>query len=191
MAENIIMYDSPEAAHRGTVEGWFSRDGFFYGDGETAEHVARSKGCTHNLCEDCGAVIPQNWRTVCATCRAVRARKGWEALPAREWDGTTPVTEFLGDRYFFSDDEFEEWCESEEIDPASVMLVHCRRTRVSEVGEDFYCDDLAEDQQLPDEVCNAIDALNRAAREHIITWEASGERVIWRDSNTGDAGEEG
>ncbi len=74
----VIMFDSPEAAQRVTVEGWRSRRGLFYGNDE---RTARFDGCTHRPCEGCGVTIPREPWTHCRSCQEKNTAERFAALP--------------------------------------------------------------------------------------------------------------
>jgi hypothetical protein len=76
-----IMYDSDEAAHKETreVEGWVSRDGFFYA-GYDAEHLARYHGSTQRKCPVCGEIFETNG--YCNHCAQIKSHERFMAMPA-------------------------------------------------------------------------------------------------------------
>lgn len=156
----IIRYDSDEAARKVTVTGWVSRSGLFYGDNE---HIARWDGCTHIVCA-CGAVTAKGY-TCCETCRAKLDRERWEARPLVPYNGGAFCLDD-GDRYFFDADEFYEWCDSEELQPSTLMLVPAVPESFREVDADYWYDDLPEDSELPDAIATALETLNAAIRAY-------------------------
>lgn len=173
----IVRYDSPEAARQVTVTGWVSLHGRFYGNDE---HIARWDGCTHTVC-DCGELADKGY-TRCERCRAAAIVKQWEAMPIVEWDGETPFCEHDGDRFFFDEDSFYDWCDDEGIDPTEVRLVLCEGRRFRTVDTDYWCDDLPEDGELPDAIRDALDALNAAIRAHDkpAAWYPTKQRIVMK-----------
>lgn len=176
----VVMYDSPEAAHRGTVEGWISRDGRFYGDDE---HLARWAGCTHKRC-DCGGIMDRGY-TRCLDCIADEDRKRWEALPAVEWDGDAPLCLFDDDHFFFSPWELLEYCEDHNVKPTALRLVLAEGRRFSTLEEDYWVDDLPEDGDLPGPIADAVKKLNEVikAYPHPAAYWPSKQRVVINPEN--------
>jgi hypothetical protein len=173
MKEKTILDTSDEAAQQVTITGW-KGGGFFYGNDERS---ARYAGCTHRKCETCENITPKS-RIYCETCQSKRDRERYEKLPLVEWDGETPLVIFRDDRYFFDADDFFDWCECEEIDPASVMLVLCEPEYLHQIDTDTWSDDLPEDGELPDDVAAAVDALNKViAAAGPSCWREGKQRV--------------
>lgn len=162
MPDKPIMFDSPEAAHPATIEGWMDSNGHFYLD----ERSARYMGCTHLPCDDCGAPVPKT-STVCTDCRELRAQARYESRPEAPWDGTQMVySEALDEFYASPDDAGEE----SGLDVASLRLVLCNPVHVRQLDPDDFSDDLPDDGEAPDELIEAIDAFNAAARCVVLSW---------------------
>ena len=158
MAEKIIMRESPEAAQLKTVTGWVSRTGQFFGDDE---RTARYAGCTHEVCGGCGAVIARGW---CNTCREKRDLESWLAAERTEWDGTTPLYSDAYDKYFF-DEDVEEFADDEGVSVDDLRLYICEPRYGRSIDEDYFCDELAEDGEVPDVILHAMKKLNEAIKE--------------------------
>lgn len=163
--KKVVMFDSDEAASLQSVTGWVSRGGFFHGDGGAGESAARYAGCTHRACPDCGTVIEKS-RTACGPCLLVRMRKRFEGFEKREWDGVTPIALFMGDTYFWEEQELVDFCCDEEVDPAGLLLVLCRPGRRAELDAvEFLSDFMADDgRDIPPEILDAERAFNKAAK---------------------------
>lgn len=157
MDKAIVMRDSDEAAQLKTVTGWVSRTGLFYGGDERG---ARWAGCTHEKCEDCGAVIERGW---CNTCREKRDLERWLAAERIPWDGTTPLYSDSYDKYFF-DDDVEEFAEDEGVGLDDLRLYICVPQYGRPIEGDYFQDELPEDGEVPDGICTAMEALNEAIR---------------------------
>ena len=157
MTDEMIMIDSDESAKRGTVEGWISRHGRFYGDCESA---ARYEGCTHVYCESCNAAIPKHGMTICKDCEEKKDIERYNAMPRKAWDRETPLYSEEHDEYFFSEDELNYFIEEHECSIESLRLIICEPTRFSTLDANYFYDDLPEDGELPAELEAAIDALN-------------------------------
>ena len=154
----IVLYDSPEAAEIKTVTGWVSREGVFWGKNE---HQARYGGCTHIKCE-CGNVISKS-RIKCDDCYSKISREKYLALPFREYDGS-PVVIWNDDKYFFSEDDIEEYLYENEM--SEIELLFCREQKWTEVSSDVWEDIMVEEQDfLPDALQAALDNLNKVIAE--------------------------
>jgi len=160
ITEKIVMYDSPEAASYQTgLCGWVSRDGFLW---KEDEHMARYSGCTHRICEKCGAVYPRNgW---CHPCWEQRMAEKFAAYPVEKWDGETPCCVFNSDIYFFDEDSLFDYIADNEPD-AELRICKCKPMHLSYVNEDNWADDLPENGDLPDAVAGALETLNKAIAE--------------------------
>lgn len=171
MTEPIIMYDSPEAAQIVTVTGWRSRNGYFSGDNE---HAARYDGATHKHC-DCGTVI--SVRGYCTACHDKSKRERWDRMPLSECTDMFAVHD--DDRYFSEAEEFFEWCDENEIDPATIRLVACEPQAFREVEADYWEEELPEDGELPDDIWEAVKVLNAAIRAHgsPASWTTINKRI--------------
>ncbi len=157
----VIMIDSDEAAHRVTgVEGWVDRFGMFYGSDENS---ARYRGCTHRPCEECGEPTVKMY-TVCLQCRIKRDAERWAKREVREWDRETPLYSEALDEFVFGDlDEFMD--DREIVEVENLRLVICDPEHLPQVGIDYFEDMIPEDGEVPDDVRDAMDALNKVIRE--------------------------
>lgn len=158
-----IFREDDEAAQRKTVTGWVSRNGVFYGDDERG---ARYAGATHLICDGCCGEVAKN--SYCQPCRTKDRRKKYEEKEFKEWDLKEPVVIFDTDDYFFDLDYFLDHCADQDMDPEEVELVICKPNIASELDDDIYCDDLAEDHLLEDsapELAAKIAELNSFIRD--------------------------
>ena len=189
--EKIVMYDSPEAATKITMDGWKSRLGHFYpGDNASSEHGARWSGCTHMVCE-CGKVYDKG-RVRCKSCQAKLDSEKYYALELVEWDGIAPVCDFTTDKYWFDkdslmDDMFWALDDAKKRGEEPVMhIVLCEPQHLHLLSAEDWCDDLAEDGELPDAVCEAIDVFNKLLKNQAPScWFPGKQRIdvdaIWKE----------
>jgi hypothetical protein len=162
MAIKQILNTSSDAARFVTgLEGWVDRHGRFCG---TDEHMARWSGCTHIICPKCGKPTPKSY-TICEDCREEKAIERYKARERREWDGKTPLYSEAVDEYFFDEDSLRDHLETHEVLEQVLRLVICEPNRLRQVEEDYFLDDLPEDGDIPDEVANALEDLNRVIRD--------------------------
>ena len=174
------MFDSDEAAHIATVTGWVSRQGRFYGE---AERLARYDGCTHDTCE-CGNEHEKHL-ACCNTCRDEHRLKRYNAMPFKEWDGETPLAKHEDDRYFFSEDDLLDYCDSNDVDPEDLRLVICQPNYAHEITGEYFSDDLPEDQDIGDvwpELADAIEKANELIRKRDkpLSWSEGKFRTEYR-----------
>jgi len=165
MNDEMIMFDSPQAAHPCLHQGWHSRDGYFYPD----ERTARYTGCTHRPCEECGAPTLKTYPH-CEACRSERERARYEARPEAPWDGKQMVYSETLDRYYPNPDEAWEEADDEGIDLASMRLVLCDPLYARQLDVDDFADEMPEDGDAPDELVAAMNAFNSAVSGLILSW---------------------
>lgn len=164
----IVLPESPEAASIQTVTGWVSRLGHFFGQDE---RTARYDGCTHRKCEKCGGIIGKH--DYCRPCHAKAEIEKYEKMERKPWNGTDALYSQADDLYFFDAGELDQYCEDEEVKPESLRLIICVPTHAHTIDpNDYYCDDLPEDGELPDDIAAAFQELNDAIRESksILSW---------------------
>lgn len=106
--DEVIMYDSPEAAQIKTLTGWVSsgKGGSRAAYYANNEHNARWAGCTHVKCE-CGNIMEKVW-TKCESCRHKARVERYNDLPFKKWDYKEPVCTWDGDKYFFDLESLED-----------------------------------------------------------------------------------
>ena len=161
MADKIVMIDSPESAKRMTVDGWVSSSGHFFGENERA---ARWDGCTHTYCTECGAVIMKSGYTICDDCRQKKDIARYDAMPRVEWDGETPLYSESCDEYFFDSDNLRDYIEEHECTAESLRLIVCEADKYKELSDEYFYDCFSEDEELPIELLDAIEELNKVVR---------------------------
>lgn len=160
----IIMFDSPEAAQPYTMKGWRSRDGCFYKD----EHSARYAGCTHRPCRECGKPARKIY-LICDTCIAEKEASQYWAMPEAEWDGNAVLYSETLDQYFISPERASyELADGQSVD--DLRLVICEPNYARQIDEDFFCDELPEDGEAPPHVQEAIEQFNAAVADTILSW---------------------
>lgn len=160
----IIMIDSPEAANPHTMSGWLSRNGQFSAD----EYTARYLGCTHRPCTDCGAPAERQY-THCKACRDKREIERHKARKRKPWDGTAMIYSDALGRYYSDPADAIEDAENEGV--GEPMLLICEPEYVRPIENDYFQDQLPEDEDdLPCEIAEAMDAFNAAVSGVILSW---------------------
>ena len=162
MTNEQIMYDSAEAAQYKTgLSGWVDRNGVFWG---SDEHMARYSGCTHVSCKDCGTPIPVRGFTICDDCQQKKAIEKYNAMPRMKWDGETTLYSDADGEYFFDADGLRDYMEWNERTAESLRLIICKPNHFRQIDSDFFCDEVPEDGNLPWELEEAMETLNKVIR---------------------------
>jgi hypothetical protein len=178
--KQIVLFGSNEAAQFKTgISGWVSRNGNFYGKDERA---ARYDGCTHRPCKDCGAPTEKGW-LVCEKCRAIRDAVRYNAMPKVVWGEVGMIYSSVADKYFSSWGEVEDYCEDEVTQIDKLRLVICKGQTLPLLSDDYGCDELAEDGELPDVVIEAIEKFNQVIKSvGMVSWYPDNKAVEYRES---------
>ncbi len=152
-----INYDSDEAAKQVTVTMWQSASGHTYHD----EHIARYDGCTHRPCDTCGETITKG-NVYCKKCLDAREREGYLKMP--EADSSEQVVYCLGTQDFYHelDDLIDDW-----KGEGAPMVVNCEPQYAPFFDvDDFMCDVLDEDGEVPSQIEEAAKAFNEAVKAY-------------------------
>lgn len=182
--EKIIRYESDEAARKVTVTGWVSSNKRYYG---SDEQTARYDGCTHTICEECGGDCKKLY-TICSKCRSKRDKNKYLEMPFKEWDGDTVLYSNTLEIFIHYPEELIDYCDSEEIKPEDQELIICEPEYLHTIDmDDYYCDELPEDQCLSDclpNIAEAFDKLNKLIIESKkpISWHPGKFRTTIKDS---------
>ena len=168
----IVLNTSDEAAKFVTgISGWVDRHGRFFGKAKNAEEMARWSGCTHIVCPDCGEPTLKSY-TICHNCREENAIKRYEAKGRKQWDGETPLYSDFLDKYFFSENGLSDFMEDCRCTAESLRLIICKPIHLRQIDTDYFCDELADDGELPEAVIDALNDLNAVIRnEDPVSWE--------------------
>lgn len=155
--EKIILNTDDEAAKFVTVSGWASRGGKFWG---SDEKMARWSGCTHLKCE-CGSIMERRW-TKCKQCRHTSGIEIYNNFPYKEWDMKSPLYSDTYDKYFFSQEELDEYIHEEQIDPSDMRLMFCKENYFNKIPDDYWSDIMPDDSEgeLPESLSTALNELN-------------------------------
>ena len=167
-----IFEDDPRAAYLGTVTGWISRDGYFYGNNEKA---ARYAGSTHKMCK-CGNIFKKN--SYCALCHEINTLDRYHAMKECE---NAKGDMFFSDAYhsFFSDvEQILEFMHENEISLVEDLRLQPTRPNKCFVPDviDLYSGILPEDgdiHSIPESVLLVFDELKQKLKEidATLSWE--------------------
>ena len=170
-AEEVIMYDSPEAATYLTdIEGWVSRTGLYFGENEG---LARYDGCTHQPCKQCGRPALKPY-TVCDECRQQFKIERYRARERKEWNEDCPVYSEALDCFFDSWGEINDVAYEDGVGIEDLRLLICEPIFAEEIDpRKYYYAHLPEDSPIPAEIEEAFERLNAAIRdcETPLCWE--------------------
>ena len=168
MSDKQILITSNEAATLITgIEGWVDGNGRFWGKDE---HAARWSGCTHIICPSCQKPTSKNY-THCPECREKRELERYKERERVEWDGKTPLYSERADRYFSDSEDLDYYLEEEECSAGDLRLIICIPNYLKPLEDDFFCEDLAEDGELPQDVIEALNDLNEViSKQESISW---------------------
>lgn len=161
----VILDTSDEAAQEKTMTLWVSRNGFAYRD----ERAARFEGCTHRACatDGCDGITEKHY-IYCPICREHRDLERYMAMPFLSWDGKTPLCLHGSDQYFFNEDEIETYCEENAVKASDMRLVICKPQHARIVDPaDVYENDLPEEGEVPQELQEAFDELNKKILDYV------------------------
>lgn len=173
MIDKIIMLDSPEAAQYKTdIKGWVSAKGTYFGEDYAAEMAARLDGCTHIKCDSCGEIAKKLYNKRCMRCRELRIIEEYKAMPKIEWDGKTMLYSDLLDQYYSSLAEAAEDLEdSQTLD--DLRLIICEPNYVRPLGLDYFCNELADEDEyddIPPEIIRSMNVFNASVAGIVISW---------------------
>lgn len=160
--EEIVMYDSPEAASIQTLTGWVDRHGRFWGKDE---HMARFAGSTHQLCDKNPEHGIRANNSYCEACYIEREHERFQTMARQLWDWKTMLHLHGTDTYLSDVDDIRDHCIENGIYPEELQLVVCTPNYPSQIdGCDHYCDDLPDGGDLPQALQEAFDRLNEVIR---------------------------
>ncbi len=180
--EEVILFESKEAARevsltiegKEVAKGWLSRDNIFFQN----EDTARYSGCTHKTCE-CGGIMTKGY-TKCESCQFLKRKEKFNAMESKPYDGS-PVTDYDGDTYFFSEEEIDDYCEEHEVKKQDLMLVFCTENHLWQIDSSIWEDILPSDSdgELPKDVEDKMKELNEVIRKQAaLSYSPANIRVI-------------
>ena len=145
--------------------------------------MARWYGCTHKKCE-CGRGITEKSWIACEQCRSEQDCQRFLDRPLVEWDGESPLYDDLSDTYFFDEGEIADYCEEHNIKEDDLRLLICEPQHAHRLDpEDIYQDLLPEDGEVPGEIIDAFQELNKRilAYKQPLSWIPGKGRVSLKD----------
>ena len=165
-SSEVILFGSPDAAMKVTVEMWRTPNGSLY----EHERDAMYAGCTHRRCDSCGSVVDRN-SLFCAACSDKAEAHRYADLPRKKWDGSSPAYSGVTQEFYSSFEDAADALDSDHDSLESLRLQTCKPVYGSEIDEDFFCDELP-DGDAPEAIERAIYAFNAAVRAAgPLSWE--------------------
>jgi len=155
--EIILITDDRAATYMTNIKGWVDSNGMFYGH---KEDVARYSGCTHRLCEGCNQPVEKHYLR-CRDCRLKKSVSDYYDMPKLKWDGKIPLYSETHQEYFFDESDLYDYLHDSGCIIESLCLIICRPQYFSQIDTDYFYDDLPEDHEVPEEICIALDQLNK------------------------------
>lgn len=163
------MYEDPNLVKIVTVTGYVDCFGRFWGNDE---NMARYSSCTHRTCE-CGNEMDRGY-TICAECHSSKAREKYAAMPLAVWDGVGALYSNTWDLYFLSAEEVLDFADDGGVTAESLELIICEPVIAQRIDDDYWQDDLPEDQDINEifsaEIMDLLAKLNALLSKQIISW---------------------
>ncbi|MCW0974404.1 hypothetical protein [Pantoea sp. JV6] len=180
--QNVVMYESDEAASIQTVTGWVDRTGRFWGKDE---HMARYAGSTHRICQknhDHGSHATNGY---CEKCYSESRQKYFASLERKAWAGE-PLVIFDNDNYFFDSESLADYCWENCLLPSELQLLICESNYPREIDMNDHCEEIIPDggdhHDITEAIWQAAEALNKAIRESSpISWSGGKFAAIISD----------
>lgn len=137
---------------------------------------------THVDCKICGIEFEKRYThdTECQECVTKKQKENYLALPLVEWDGKTPLFDWNSDdKYFFDEDDIEQYCEECGCEKSDLRLVLCEKSSFPEVNiydqfEEVVHEDWEPSKEL-DKLVNDLNAYLKNASTN--TWFPIDKRV--------------
>lgn len=167
-----------EAAEIRTTSGWCCKTcNSFYGNNSNSEHLARWCCADSKPCETCDGRVngKRAGYVVCDECLRVSRIEQYSKRERKDWDGESPLYSDRDDEWFMEPHELADYCEERLILPGdleNLQLLLCEESAKQAFdAADFWYDDIAEDQEIPD--CDEIN-------EIVNKWRDENVPVTWR-----------
>ncbi len=160
--------------------GWIDEKGESWGDGEEAE---KAFVAAYTRCPICSERVANLSPAFCPKCKAREAEQTAKerhfGMPAKEWDGRTPLYSYEASQYFMCLEDLEDYLEMyDRSEP--LRLVICEPVYLQMLGNHYWEDDLPTEgnRELPAEVAKAVEALNKIIGEQgPVSWGPGKYRV--------------
>jgi len=101
-------------------------------------------------------------------------------MPKEEWDEKGMLYSDLDGKYFSSWGKVEDYAEDKEIGIDKLRLIICEPQYLPLIPDDYGCDELPQDGELPDDVIQAINDVNKVIRaSEPISWYPGRKAAIY------------
>lgn len=157
-----------------TVEVYVSKKGGMF----LTKESALNDSYTHAKCDKHNVVYEV--LSYCRECLKEKQNDRYSNFEVVEWDGKTMLYSHATDSFYWSMEEAIEDAELQEVAIDNMQLSPCEPNNLSQVDEDYWCDDIAEDGDLPIEIQKALWVLNNSVVEHgkAVSWSPIRKRII-------------
>lgn len=173
MNKDIYVEGSDIELEKKTVEVYVSKKGGLF----LTEESALKDSYTHIKCSKHDKIYAKN--SYCYECSEDRQLEKFYKMEEVEYDGTSWMYSEEYDEWCPDMDTAEEIAEYHEVELKDLRLVLAVPNNLHEVEEDYWEDIWYDGAQLPSEVEDALENLNKAIREHgkNFSWEAGNKRI--------------
>lgn len=156
--EKMIFEDSPEAATPVQITAFRDVDGRIFVD----EQMARWSSSTHKKCNVDGHK-PYPMNSYCYACYEQKEIEKFKAMPKEEWDESGFICTLSGDDFYGNWDDLICDVIENDIDPSSLMLLHCEPAYARAPDPyDIYEELIPDGGDLPCPVVHAYEELAKA-----------------------------
>ena len=165
-----------------SVDMWSNGNGMAYQDKRQAVYAC----AIGSVCLECGKHISGKTYTKCDTCRDKAEEECYLKLEEVKWDGTTPLTIYMSDKYFFGIEDIESFLEDcdPEIPVEDLNLVVCENESPPEFELSEYLVDFLPEGTTPEDLENKEGEHSTKEVEDIVNdWLYGIKRKVWYPSN--------
>jgi hypothetical protein len=179
VGDKIVLPEDAGTAIPVTATEYIALDGRRY----ATERAARWASATHARCSECQQPNEKRY-TICSACREKRSVAKHAARKRKPWDGEQMVYSEVLDRYFVSPDDAMGAAEDDGSSLYDLRMLLCEPVYPRRLEPDYFCDDLPEDGDMPDDVLEAIDVFNEAVKGIVLSWRPSEIALLLEDETT-------
>lgn len=164
----------PLELEKKTVEVYVSKKGGMF----LTQESALNDSYTHTKCDKHGVV--HEIRSYCRECWEEKQDKRYNDFETVEWDGKSMLYSHATDSFYWSMEEVAEDAELQEVALENMRLSPCEPNNMHQVDEDYWCDVIADDGDLPIEIQESLAVFNNAVIEHgkSVSWSPVNKKIL-------------